>query len=160
MMDRHKFLLLSAALALLYWTAESLIHRFVYAEKFFEIVPSDVNEFWMRLLIIALILGFGLFADNRARKIKATEREKYEVYVATIRSTQHILNNLMNQMQLAFLDLDKEHGLDNDTRILLERSIREGKQQVERLSSVSDISGESIEDSVRPSRPKQRGATR
>jgi len=149
-MDRHKFTLLALGLALVYWLAESVIHRFVYAEQFFEFVPSDVNEFWMRLLIILLIIGFGFFADNRARKIKETEREKQEVYIATVRSTQHILNNLMNQLQLVFLDLEKEHTLESDTRRLLEKSIREGKEQVERLSSVSEISGESIEESVRP----------
>lgn len=149
-MDRYKFSLLGMGLALLYWFAESVIHRFIYADEFFEIVPSDVNEFWMRLLIIVLIVGFGVFADNRASKIRNSEREKREVYVATVRSTQHILNNLMNQMQLAFLDLDRQHCLETDTRKLLERSIREGKEQVDRLSSVSEISSESIEDSVRP----------
>ncbi len=149
-MNRHKFSLLGLGLALLYWFGESVIHRFIYAEEFFEIVPSDVNEIWMRLLIIVLIIGFGFFADNRASRIKRTEQEKHQVYVATVRSSQHILNNLMNQMQLAFLDLDKEHCLESETRKLLERSIRESKQQVERLSSVSDISSESIEDSVRP----------
>lgn len=149
-MERHKFTVLGIGLSVFYWFAESAIHRFVYAEAFFEALPSDENELWMRLVIIVLIVSFGVFADNRARKIKATEREKHEVYVATVRSTQHILNNLMNQMQLAFLDLDKEHALDAQTRQLLERSIREGKEQVERLSSVDDISGESIEESVRP----------
>lgn len=149
-MDRFKFSLLGIGLALLYWFAESVIHRFVYAEASFEIVPSEPNEFQMRLLIILLIIVFGVFADNRASKIRKSEKEKREVYVATVRSTQHILNNLLNQMQLAFLDLDKQHCLESDTRKLLERSIREGKEQVERLSSVSDIRGESIEDSVLP----------
>ncbi|MDH3907438.1 MAG: hypothetical protein OEU83_00260 [Gammaproteobacteria bacterium] len=137
-------------LAVVYWFAESVIHRFVYAEEFFEVVPSDANEFWMRLLIIALIVSFGVFAGNRARKIKETEREKHEVFVATVRSTQHILNNLMNQLQLAFFDLEKERRLESETRNLLEKSIREGKEQVERLSSVSDINSESIEESVKP----------
>jgi len=149
-MERYKFTLLGIGLAFLYWFAESGIHRFVYAEESFEVVPSDVNEFWMRLLIIVLIIGFGFFADNRARKIKRTEREKHQVYVATVRSSQHILNNLLNQLQLAFLDLEKEHCLESETRKLLERSIREGKEQVERLSSVSEVTSESIEDSVRP----------
>lgn len=149
-MGQHKFSLLGLGLAMLYWVAESVIHRLFYAEKSFELLPSDENELWMRLLVVVLIIGFGMFADNRAKKIKQTEREKHEVYVATVRSTQHILNNLMNQMQLAFLDLDKEHCLESDTRELLERSIRESKQQVERLSSVSDISSESIEESVKP----------
>lgn len=149
-MDRYKFSLLGVGLALLYWFAESVIHRFVYSEGSFEIMPSDANELWMRLLIIVLILGFGMFADNRARRIKKSEREKREVYVATVRSTQHILNNLMNQLQLAFLDLEKEHCLESETRKLLEQSIREGKHQVERLSTVTHISGESIEESIKP----------
>ncbi len=149
-MHRFKFTILSVGLALLYWVTESIIHRFVYAEEFFEIVPSDVNEFWMRLLIIVLIVGFGLFADNRARKIRASEREKHEVFMATVRSTQHILNNLLNQLQLAFYDLEREGCLEHDTTRLLKRSIREGKEQVERLSAVSDIRIESIEESVKP----------
>ena len=149
-MDRYKFSLMGLGLALVYWLAESVIHRFVYQEAFFEVLPSDQNEFSMRLLIILLIIGFGLFADNRARKIRKSEQEKHAVYVATVRSTQHILNNLMNQLQLAFLDLEKEHCLESETRSLLERSIREGKEQVERLSSVSEVTSESIEDSVRP----------
>lgn len=149
-MDRYKFSLMGVGLALVYWFAESVIHRFVYAEASFEIVPSEPDEFQMRLLIILLIVAFGFFADNRARKIKRTEQEKHKVYVATVRSSQHILNNLMNQMQLAFLDLDRENCLESETRKLLERSIRESKKQVELLSSVSDVSSESIEDSIRP----------
>ena len=149
-MDRYKFSLIALGLALVYWFAESVLHRFVYHEAFFEVLPSDHNEFSMRLLIIVLIVGFGVFADNRARKIRKSEQEKHAAYVATVRSTQHILNNLMNQLQLAFLDLEKEHCLESETRRLLERSIREGKEQVERLSSVSEITSESIEDSVRP----------
>ena len=149
-MERYRFSLIALGLAQVYWFAESVMHRFVYQEAFFEVLPSDQNEFSMRLLIIMLIVGFGVFADNRARKIRKSEQEKHAVYVATVRSTQHILNNLMNQLQLAFLDLEKEHCLESETRRLLERSIREGKEQVERLSSVSEITSESIEDSVRP----------
>ena len=140
---------MAVCLALLYWFIESVLHRFVYAEEFFEIVPSDFNEFWMRVYIVVLIVGFGMFADNRAKKLQETEKEKHEVFLATVSSTQHILNNLLNQMQLAFLDLDQRHNLDDQTRKLLEQSIREGKEQVERLSSVTEISSKSIEESVK-----------
>ena len=150
MIERNKFTVLGIVLALFYWFAESVIHRFVYAEEFFEVVPSDLNELLMRLLIIVLIVSFGLFADNRARKIRDSEQDKHAVFIATVRSTQHILNNLLNQLQLVFFDLEKEHCLESETRTLLEKSIREGKEQVERLSAVSDISSESIEESVRP----------
>jgi hypothetical protein len=149
-MRHRKFTILGIALALFYWFAESVIHRYVYADEFFEIVPSDVNEFWMRVLIILLIFGFGIFADNRAWRIRKTEREKYEVYLATVQSTQHILNNLLNQLQLMFFELDENRELAGDTRKLLKKSMKEGKAQVERLSSVTEISSESIQDSVKP----------
>jgi hypothetical protein len=127
-----------------------LIHRFVYFEDAFEVIPSDANEIWMRLIIIVLILGFGIFADNRATKIRQKEAEKREVFLATVRSSQHILNNLLNQMQLALFDSNGRPGLEAETRKLLDRSIKEGKEQVECLSSVTDMDGDSIEESVRP----------
>jgi len=149
-MRQRKFTAFGIGLAMLYWIAESVVHRYIYAEDFFEVVPSDLNEIWMRVLIISLILGFGIFADNRAAKIRNKEREKREVFLATVRSTQHILNNLLNQLQLAFFELDERHELESDTRRLLKRSIKEGKEQVERLSSVTEMRSESIEKSVKP----------
>ena len=149
-MRQRRFTIFGISLAVLYWFAESVIHRYVYSEDFFEFVPSDFNEFWMRVVIIALIVGFGIFADNRAKKIRRKEQEKRDVYLATVRSTQHILNNLLNQLQLLFFDLDERHELNSETRKLLKRSIKEGKEQVERLSSVTDLNSESIQDSVRP----------
>lgn len=149
-MRQRRFTIFGFSLALLYWVAESAIHRYVYAEDFFELVPSDINEFLMRILIIILTVGFGIFADNRASKIRKKEQEKREVFLAAISSTQHILNNLLNQLQLVFFDIDERHELDGETRKLLKRSIKEGKEQVERLSSVTEMSSESIQDSVRP----------
>ena len=149
-MRKHRFTLLGIALALFYWIAESLIHRFVYAEDAFEVIPSDTNEIWMRLVIIFLIFGFGVFADDRANKIRRKEAEKREIFLATVRSSQHILNNLLNQMQLALFDSDRRPGLEAETRRLLNRSIKEGKEQVECLSAVTELDSESIEESVLP----------
>jgi hypothetical protein len=149
-MRERRFTIYGICLALLYWVAESVVHRYIYAEDFFELMPSDLNELWMRVLIIFLLVGFGVFADNRAATIRNKEREKREVFLATVRSTQHILNNLLNQLQLAFFELDERHELESDTRKLLKRSIKEGKEQVERLSAVTEMRSESIEVSVKP----------
>ena len=147
---RNKLTLFGIGLAILYWVVESAIHRFVYTEEFFEIVPSDANELWMRILIIILIIGFGAFADNRASQIRKAEQEKREVFVATVRSTQHILNNLLNQLLLVTLDLDEHHRMEPETLDLLNRSIREGVNLVGRLSSVTEMDSDSIERSVLP----------
>jgi len=137
-------------LSVLFWLADSIIHNYIYSEEAFELVPSDLNELWMRGLIIALLIGFGVLADNRVNKINAAEIEKREIFNATVSSAQHILNNLLNQLQLAFFEVDKAHGLADETRKLLEQSIKEGKEQIERLSSVTKMNGKIIKESVKP----------
>lgn len=127
-----------------------MIHRFAYMEQSFEIVPSNIDELWMRLLIIGLLIGMGLLADDRAAKILSTEREKRKIFMATISSSQHVLNNLLNQLQLALFEADRVDGLRDETRKLLEQSIKEGKEQIERLSSVTELDEETIIEAVKP----------
>jgi hypothetical protein len=119
-------------------------------EQSFEIVPSNIDELWMRLLIIGLLIGMGLLADDRAAKILSTEREKRKIFMATISSSQHVLNNLLNQLQLALFEADRVDGLRDETRKLLEQSIKEGKEQIERLSSVTELDEETIIEAVKP----------
>jgi hypothetical protein len=137
-------------LSVVFWLADSLIHKFIYAEEVFELVPTDFDELWMRTLIIVLLIGIGLVGDNRADKIAAAEREKREIFVATASSTQHVLNNLLNQLQLVFFKADEAHELGDETRELLEHSIKEAKEQVARLSSVTKLDEETIRKSVQP----------
>ncbi len=104
----------------------------------------------MRSLIIVLLIIIGVVGDSRANRIDAAEREKREIFLATVSSTQHVLNNLLNQMQLVFLEASKTHKLSDETRKLLEQSIREGKEQIDKLSSVTKMNGQTIEESVQP----------
>jgi hypothetical protein len=135
---------------LIFWLADSFIHRFIYKEETFELVPADVDELWMRILIIVLLIIIGLVGDSRANRIAAIEREKREIFLATVSSTQHVLNNLLNQMQLVFLEAGKTHKLSDETRKLLEQSIKEGKEQIDNLTSVTKMNGETIRKSVQP----------
>jgi len=136
--------------SLIFWLSDSLIHRFIYKEETFELVPTDVNELWMRTLIIVLLIIIGLVGDSRAKRIDDTERAKREIFLATVSSTQHVLNNLLNQMQLVFLDASKTHKLSDETRKLLEQSIKESKEQVDKLSSVTKLDAKTIKKSVQP----------
>jgi len=146
----RKFTRLGFVVAMLFWLVESVIHRYIFHEATFELIPSEPNEIWMRSLVFFLIIGLGLYADSQTSKIIAKERQKRDVYLATVGSTQHILNNLMNQMQLCLYD---EAGLDEKTRELLRQSLHEGKEQVARLSSVSELDHDTIRQSVLPPQP-------
>ena len=95
-MKHRKITVCVVILSLIFWLADSAIHRFIYAEEAFELIPTDIDELGMRILIIVLLIIVGLVGDSRANKVDALEREKREIYVATVSSTQHVMNNLLN----------------------------------------------------------------
>ena len=148
-MKRRQFFVIAIIVASLFWLLKSLIYRYFFAEAEFQLLPTDANEFWMRVTIFLLIISVGVLADSRAARIDAVEKEKREIFDATVSSSQHVVNNLLNQVQVLFLDLDNDNKLSDEGREHLEDSIREGKDQIARLSSVTAIDKASIRDSVR-----------
>ena len=51
---------LSIVLALVFWLLDSCIHYFLYREPVFQIIPQDLNELWMRVLVCLLIVSLGV----------------------------------------------------------------------------------------------------
>jgi hypothetical protein len=149
-MKNRRMTILATIVAVLYWMAESFIHRFVFAEESFEIIPSNFNELWMRVLIVVLMIFFGIFGDTWSRRLVTKEDEKRQIFIATISSTQHILNNLLNQIQVVFLKMDDEHRVDAETREMLKRSLKDAQVQVQKLSAVTKLDEDVIRESVVP----------
>jgi K+-sensing histidine kinase KdpD len=72
---------LGLGLAVFYWLLESLLHVFIFENRtIFEaltIIKHDPNEFWMRLVIVALLGGFSYLAENmRQHEKQARQREE------------------------------------------------------------------------------------
>jgi len=147
-MKNRKFTVVVTIAAASYWVAESLIHIFVFQDPEFAFLPTDINELWMRLGIVVLMIIFGIYADIQTGKLLAKEQEKREVFIAMVSSTQHILNNLLNQMQVALVDADGVKALDDETRKLLKKALIKGKEQVIQLSSVTELDGVTIRKSI------------
>jgi len=142
--------IMALAVATLYWIAESMVHRFVFEEEAFELIPLNFNELWMRVLIVVLMICFGVFGDAWSRRLVAKEDEKRQIFIATVSSTQHILNNLLNQIQVIFLKMDDEYRIDAETRGMLKQSLKDAQVQVQKLSAVTELDKEVIKESVAP----------
>jgi hypothetical protein len=143
---RHgKFATLAVILSFVFWLTDSTIHKFIYSEEAYELIPSDFNELWMRALIIVLIVSFGLIADDLTTKIDVARRDKHKIFGITVRYAEYELNNLAYLLELAFPESDKTHDLDHECRKILEQSIKENKDQIDRLLSLTEL----IEDSVK-----------
>ncbi len=153
-MEKYNYTIKAIIISVILWLMESVAHRFIFSENVFEILPSETNELWMRIIIVFLVIIFGAYADKHTITLLKKEQEKRIIFNATIGSTQHILNNLLNQMQLPIMLAEQSMPFDSEDMILYKQSIEEGKELVEKLSSVDELTEDNIKDSVYPKSEK------
>ena len=137
-------------LSVIFWLIESILHRFLFSGEEFEFLPSDINELWMRIIIVLLIVALGIYTDKHTKALLKKEKEKRIIYNATMHSTQHILNNLLNQMQYFESKAESTNAFDERTKDLYHSAMQEGKALAEQLSKVDELSEESIKTSIQP----------
>jgi hypothetical protein len=134
------FTITSGVVAIIFWFFESAMHYFVHEEPQFEIIPSASNELWMRIVIVFLITLFGILSDSFTNKIIHKQMEVARTYNSMLHVSQHIMNNLLNQMELFKLEALKQEGFDQDVLKLYDNSINEASDLIKTLSKVEDIS--------------------
>lgn len=138
--------------ALLFLCFDAFIHYYVYGEPQIEIIPEDKNELWMRTVIVLLIISFGVYADFQAKKLLLKEKqlEAARIYRSMTQASRHILNNLLNQMQLVKMEALRCDEFDREIIEFYDKAFDEAKQLIKQLSEVEDITDENIWASVDP----------
>jgi len=150
MKSRYFFLKVSMLVALSYWLLDSSIHYFVYGESEFEILPSDINELWMRFIIFILLIAFGIFADSHTNRIIDKDLQKYDVYIAMLGATQHILNNFLQSM-FFFRDIaEKSDDIGQETIELYDQAIIDTTNQIKNLEDIQNPTKEAISERYLP----------
>lgn len=141
-LKKRIFTVAAVVFALLFWFFDTSIHFFIYNEPHFEVIPSDVNELWMRIVIVLLVLLFGIFADFFIHRIMIKEKQLEVVYVysAMLHASHHILENLVNQMQLFRLEAEKSGDFDRDVIDLYDNAIKEASDLLATLTNVKSMS--------------------
>ena len=77
-------------------------------------------------------------------------KEKEGIYLATIHSSQHIINNMLNQLQYVKYVIKDNPEFDKKDEEIFDEILKEGSLLMNNLSSVENISEESIKSSVNP----------
>jgi hypothetical protein len=78
------------------------------------------------------------------------EQEKQKIYMATIKGAQHITNNLLNQLLIVQLEIEKHPEFDKEVIETFNDMTKEANSLMKKLSSVKEISDENIIQSVYP----------
>jgi PAS domain S-box-containing protein len=90
-----------------YWLAESMLHVLIFLEGdfFSQFFPQNPHELWKRLLVVALIISFGFYAQ-----LTVSERKKSEKLLKeSERKYRTLFEDALNPI---FLFNDKGHYLD------------------------------------------------
>ncbi len=85
-------------LAVGFWILEAGIHAFFFYEGSFweELVPRDTHEFWMRLLVCALLAALGMYAQSAVNRIRKTDRERLALQKKLEGKLTHLLSDYVH----------------------------------------------------------------
>lgn len=154
-MKNKIFTIIASIISLAVWLLDASAHYYIYKEPVFEFIPKDIDELLMRTLIIILIIMLGIFADFFSKKImlKQKQLEAANIYNSMLYANHHILNNLLNQMQLFKMEAIKCKDFDKDVIKLYDVIIEEASELIARLSGIEDITEGNIMESISPQKP-------
>jgi hypothetical protein len=109
-------LLYSIAISILVWFAESFFHYQIFNPGYpFEIIPSDPNELWMRLMICGIIVIFGGYIQHHTIKKRSVEEEKLRTLKATMHTVEDSVGNALLSIKYLLLDAGKNQNINLET---------------------------------------------
>lgn len=151
-MRSNKYTIAAVIIASTFWFFDAAIHYFVYGEPQFQAIPGDFNELWMRVVIVLLLITIGVYADITSRKLinKEKQLEAIRVYTSMVGASRHILNNLLNQMQLVKMEAVNSRDFDQEFIKCYDDAFDEAKELIKKLSEIEHVTDENIWASVVP----------
>ena len=120
-----------------FWIIESLLHAHIFDEKMhFEIIPHDMNELWMRLIIFILIPSVGYLAGRQIKLEKKIQEEKMLTLKASIISMNEMVGNTLSLMSHYCDDFIKAGEADMAAVESMKEIIKETFVGLEHLSEL------------------------
>ena len=80
--DDHKFIWTGIGLGAFFWIIESAVHTVILGEGqlFQQIHSPEPHEIWMRLIVVVLFIGFGIYAQFMITRRRQAEEAAIEAY--------------------------------------------------------------------------------
>lgn len=135
-MKNKTFTIAAFQMALFFWVLESVLHYFVFEEPRFELIPSEPNELWMRIVIVFLVMVLGVFADAFIARIEHRQIEVAHAYNALIQAGNETLENLLQQMHLFKSEAQRSCDFDKNVLGYYDNAINQATELVDRLANL------------------------
>lgn len=111
---------------------------------------SQIQTFkgWIYVFITTLLLY--LLVNSDYKRTLSREKEKRELFVATIEAVQHILNNFLNNMLFFRMTAEESKDFDKETLELYDKVIYEAEAQIKILGSTEELTKKHIHHLIYP----------
>ena len=137
--------------------AASLLILFIV----YSVLGVQVRQYEMTIAIVAPLLiasTISWYLYSLLKKLEQLEqalrqsisKEKEQIYLASIQSAQHVVNNLLNQLKLVELEIQNHPEFDQEVARLYGGMLEEATGLMKQLSSVKQIEAKEIIQSVSP----------
>ncbi len=134
-------LLFSISFSILLWISESLFHYLVFDLGHpFEIIPSDQNELWMRLVICGTIIIFGGYIQSQTIKKRALEEEKLRTLKATMHTVEDSVGNALLSIKYLLLYAEINQNINLQTSKDILQLIDGTMSQIREIRNVNTVS--------------------
>jgi len=123
----RKFTLAAFLTAGVFWVIDSSIHYFIYKEPSFEIIPSEANELWMRVIIVGIVILIGGLTDKYRFKAQSVQKD-YEKILGHKRRLEDIdseISNLLTSQNMFRISSMEKSVVDEDMNTLYDKAIDE-----------------------------------
>ena len=123
----RKFTLAAFLTAGVLWLIDSSIHYFIYKEPSFEIIPSEANELWMRVIIVGIIILIGRFIDKYKFEAQSVQND-YEKILGHKRRIEDIdseIRKLLTSQNMFRMSSTEKSVVDEDMNTLYDKAIDE-----------------------------------
>lgn len=112
--QQFRYSYLAFLIALVFWFSDSSVHHFLYKEATFELIPESFNELWMRVTIVALVLGFGIYVDISVHRIKKLYQERQQLQLQRDKALTRLLGGFLSICSVCKKVRPKVPGMDTD----------------------------------------------
>ena len=107
----------------------------------------EVDELFISGIVLAV---FFIIDVNHRKKRAEIELEKAAIYKAMLTSTQHVMNNFLNKMQLFKFTAEGIPDFPQEILAKYDEISQEATAQIKALNNITHISPEVIAESVAP----------
>lgn len=121
----------------------------------YELIVATIAPIIITSIIAWYLYGLLKKLEQLEEELRhSISKEKETIYVASIQSAQHVINNLLNQLKLVELEVKNQPDFDKEVANLFVVMLDEAGGLMKQLSSVKQIDAEEIKRSVSPQKNK------